>query len=88
MFNIGTVNSSGLLTVKQDATPGMVSFVAASITGKPEYGSVGTVMIDPFGGGGNCGSDNPDVASIRINNGSTINASFSTGSVQVGIFGC
>lgn len=83
MFNIGTVSSSGLLSVKQDATPGMVSFVAASITGKPEYGSVGTVMIDPFGGGGNCGSDNPNVASIRINNGSTINVSFSAGNVQV-----
>lgn len=84
MFNIGTVNSSGLLTVKQDATPGMVSFVAASITGKPEYGSVGTVMVDPFGGGGgNCGADNPNVASIRISNGSTINVSLTGGTVQV-----
>jgi len=83
MFNIGTVNSNGLLTVNQNATPGMVSFVAASITGKPEYGSVGTVMIDPFGGGGNCGQDNPNVASIRINNGSNITASFSAGTVQV-----
>jgi len=45
IFNIGTVNSTGLVTVKPEAVPGLASFVIAYIGNNPDYGSVAPIIV-------------------------------------------
>lgn len=49
MFNIGTVNSTGLVTIKQDAMVGMASIVVAYETGKPHIAGAALITISVGG---------------------------------------
>ncbi|HOE04678.1 MAG TPA: Ig-like domain-containing protein [Bacteroidales bacterium] len=45
MFDIGTVSTTGLVTIKQDAMIGMASMVIAYETGRPHIGGGALIMI-------------------------------------------
>ncbi len=66
MFDIATVNNSGLVTMKSDAMAGMMTMVVASISDKPEIGGAASI-IAAIADQCDCGEDNPSVASIQVN---------------------
>jgi len=49
MFNIGTVNTTGLVSIKQDAIAGMASIVVAYETGKPHIAGAALITISVGG---------------------------------------
>jgi len=64
ILDIATVNQSGLVTMKSDATIGLASFVAAYSPSDDEIEpGVSIIMVSQC----DCGSDNPSVASISTN---------------------
>lgn len=75
IFDIGTVDNTGKVTLKTGAMPGMQSFVIAYVDGSETIDAgVGTIMVgiaDPC----NCGPNNPNVASIGVNQ-TVVNLSF------------
>lgn len=74
ILNIGTVSSTGLVTVKTDAIQGNASTVVCYVTGK-EYTAGGAMVMVGVQAGDDCGSGNPAVASITVAEGNTINLS-------------
>ena len=71
MFDIATVDATGLVSVKSDAIPGMMSFVVANITGNENLmGGAGFMVSINTGGDCDCGTGNPDIASISVPNNS------------------
>jgi len=84
-LNIGTItgsgslNKTGSLNVKSDALPGNASFVLASVGGS-ETAAGGAAVQVAVGTGGDCGQGNPDVATIQITNGTSVNLSVTMGS--------
>ena len=72
MFDIATVNATGLVTLKSNAFAGMSTFVMAYDHNNPYVGSVGTIMV-AVADDCNCGAGNADVSSIQVSNGNTIN---------------
>lgn len=46
IFNIGTVSSTGLVSISATATPGLASFVEVYIGSNPEYGNAAPILID------------------------------------------
>lgn len=75
LFDVGTVNSSGLVTVKSNASIGAQSFVIASVPGSSTAVGVGIISVSFFSA--DCGTGNPDVASINITNTAPIEMSLS-----------
>ena len=71
IFDIATVDATGKVTVKNDALPGLSTFVIASVPGNPN--AVGAAMISVALC--DCGTGNPDVNSISISNGDPISLS-------------
>ena len=74
MFNIATVDNNGLITMNSDAAIGMMTFLIAGIPGSEYAVGVSTISVSMFSS--DCGTGNPDVATIEITNGSTIDLSF------------
>lgn len=85
-LNVGTVSASGNLNknatfnVKADAMPGMTTFLVAQV-GNSEYAVGGASISVAVSGGGDCGNGNPDVKSISVQNGTTINLSLFGGNI-------
>ncbi|MFM7023360.1 MAG: Ig domain-containing protein [Flavobacteriales bacterium] len=82
MFDIGSVDANGKVTIKGDAMPGMSSVVIATVPGASEYVGGAALVSVAIGGGADCGSGNPDVATITIAQGSSANLSI-TGTSQI-----
>ncbi|MBI5541287.1 MAG: Ig-like domain-containing protein [Bacteroidia bacterium] len=78
MFDIATVNATGLVTLKSNAFAGMSTFVMAYDHNNPWVGSVGTIMVG-IADDCDCGSGNSSVNSIQVANGSTINMTMISG---------
>jgi len=76
MFDVATVNASGLVTVRQNATPGLATFVDCSLPSPTIYpgGAIISVAINQ---GEDCGAGNPSVATIDVNNGNSFNLNLS-----------
>ena len=67
VFDIATVDANGLVSVKSDASPGMISYVVANVTGNENLmGGAGFMASINTGGDCDCGTGNPDVASISV----------------------
>jgi len=63
-FDIATVNSTGLVTVKTDALPGMQTFIMANVTGNTELGGGAAITVSLC----DCGDGNPNVQTINASN--------------------
>ncbi|MDD3686801.1 MAG: Ig-like domain-containing protein [Bacteroidales bacterium] len=73
MFDIATVNSSGLVTMKSDAMPGMMTMVVAyDLTN--EYVGGASAIIAAVADDCDCGAGNPQVHHITVNQ-TTVNLS-------------
>ncbi len=79
MFDIGTVDANGKVTIKGDAMPGMSSVVIATVPGASEYVGGAALVSVAISGGSDCGTGNPDVATITIAQGSSANLSIMGG---------
>lgn len=66
MFDIATVNSSGLVTMKSDAMPGMMTIVIAYDINNPEVGGAAAI-IAAVADECDCGNGHPDVSYITVN---------------------
>lgn len=81
IFDIATVSSSGMVSIKSNASPGLVTFVVASDANDPEVQSgISTVSVAIGSGGGsggscNCGTQNADAVNIDLSSSSTVNMS-------------
>lgn len=79
MFDIATVNATGLVTMNSSAMIGMSTVVLAHVS-SPTIGSgAGLVMVSDC----NCGTTTAGVTHISVSNGSSINLSISGGPVVV-----
>ncbi len=75
MFDVGTVDNNGKVTIKQTASPGMQAFVLAYVDGSETIdGGVGMISVG-FADPCNCGPNNANVASISVSE-TTLNLSF------------
>ena len=72
MFDIATVNSTGLVTLKSNAFAGMMTFVMVSDQANPWVGSVGSITVG-IADDCNCGAGNASVANIPVTNSQPIN---------------
>lgn len=67
IFDVGTVDNTGKVTIKTDAIQGLQAFVIAYVEGvetiEPGVGIVSVGVAEAC----NCGADNPNVASISVN---------------------
>lgn len=73
VFDIAAIDANGLVSVKSNATPGMMSFVVANITGNENLmGGAGFMVSINTGGDCDCGTGNPDVVSISVPDNSII----------------
>ncbi|MDD4150146.1 MAG: Ig-like domain-containing protein [Bacteroidales bacterium] len=66
MFDIATVNSSGLVTMKSDAMAGMMTFVVAYDISNPYVGGASSI-IAAIADDCDCGTGNPLVDHITVN---------------------
>lgn len=73
MFDIATVNSSGLVTMKSDAMPGMMTFVAAYDVTNSNVGGA-SAIIAAIADDCDCGAGNANVHHITVNQ-NTVNLS-------------
>lgn len=78
LFDIATVNSNGLVTMNDDAMPGMMTFVGAYDQNNTDAGGVATIMV-AIAGDCDCGDGNPDVNNIEIANTDPIEVSLTSG---------
>jgi uncharacterized protein YjdB len=76
IFNIATVDANGLVSMKSDATPGMMTFLIGLVPGSKYAVGVSTITASFFSS--DCGSGNSSVSTITITNGSTIDLSFTS----------
>jgi hypothetical protein len=65
MFDFATVDANGLVSVNSNAMPGNMTFVAAMLSNNQDVGGVAVIMVSLC----DCGTGNPDVASIDIASG-------------------
>ncbi|MFM7021466.1 MAG: Ig domain-containing protein [Flavobacteriales bacterium] len=71
-FDIGTVDVSGKVTLKNTAMMGMMSVVIATVPGASEYvGGAAIVEVDMNTGSNPCGTGNADVTNITIAEGAS-----------------
>lgn len=66
IFDIATINSSGLANVKSNATPGLITYVTAAHPSDPDIASGVGVLSVAIGSGCNCGSQDPNAASLNL----------------------
>ena len=78
MFDIATVNTTGLVTLKSNAFAGMSTFVMAYDHNNPWVGSVGTIMV-AIADDCNCGAGNAAVDHITVSNPQPINITLTSG---------
>lgn len=78
IFDIATVDQNGLVTMKSNAMPGMMTFVAVWDQANPNAGAASAIMV-AIADDCDCGAGNPDVNSIQVSNGNTINMTLSSG---------
>lgn len=76
MFDIATVNGSGLVTMRTTATPGLVTFVECSLPSPTVYAG-GAALSVAINQGEDCGSGNPAVSVINVTNGNSFSLSLS-----------
>jgi uncharacterized protein YjdB len=69
IFDIATVNTSGLVTMKSSAQLGLMTFLSASVNGNPNAMGAASISV---GMALNCGSGNSSVNSISVSNGNSI----------------
>lgn len=66
MFDIATVNNSGLVTMKSDAMAGMMTYVVAYDASNPYVGGA-SAIIAAIADDCDCGTGNPEVDHITVN---------------------
>lgn len=75
IFDIATVDNSGNVTVKSNASPGLMTFAMASDPNdaeiQPGVGSISVALASNC----NCGTANVDADNIKINSATTVNLS-------------
>lgn len=84
IFDIATVTQTGLVTMKSNAMPGMMTFVAAWDPNNPENGAAAAITV-AIADDCDCGAGNPDVVTINVANGNTINMTLMSGPVQLNV---
>ncbi len=84
MFDIATVSQSGLVSMKSNAMAGMMTFVGVWDQNNPNNGAAATIMV-AIADDCDCGAGNPEVASITVSNGNTINMTMMGGPVQLNV---
>lgn len=77
VFDVATVNSTGLVTMRQNAMAGLMTFVECSLPSPTIMPGVSAITV-AINQGEDCGAGNPDVATINVLNGSTFNLNVST----------
>ena len=80
MFDIATVNATGLVTMKPEATPGMMTFVAVWDQANPNAGAASSIMV-AIADDCDCGAGNAAVSTITVSNGNVINMNMMTTTV-------
>ena len=83
LFDIATVNSSGLVTVRSDAMAGLTSFVMAYIAGNEDIEPGIGVIAVPIGTPCDCGTALPQASSIRLNSARNLTLSLFSGPSQI-----
>jgi uncharacterized protein YjdB len=84
IFDIATVNSSGLVTMKSSAQLGLMTFISASVIGNPNAMGAAGLSV---GMALNCGPGNSSVNSIAVSNGSSVTLSLFGGPVTLNATG-
>lgn len=79
IFDIATVSSTGLVTMKSSATLGLSTVVIAHTSSPTVEGGAGLLMVSDC----NCGTTTPGVTQITVTGGSTLNISMMGGPVTV-----
>ena len=79
MFDIATVNSTGIVTMNSSATVGMSSVVVAHVSSPTIDPGVGLIMVSDC----NCGTTTPGVDHINLTGGNTMNISLTSGPATV-----
>jgi hypothetical protein len=79
MFDIATVNSSGLVTMNSSAMMGMSTVVIAHVNSPTIEEGAGLVMVSDC----NCGAGTPGVHHINVTGGTTLNISLMGGPVTL-----
>lgn len=83
MFDIATVNSTGLVTLKSNAFAGMMTFVVASDHNNPYVAGVGSISV-AVADDCNCGAGNSLVDHITVTDSQPINLNlFSSSQAQI-----
>lgn len=79
IFDIATVNSTGLVTMNTSASVGLASMVVAHVTSPTIDPGVALIMVSDC----DCGTTTPGVDHINLPGGNTMNASITGGPVTV-----
>jgi len=79
IFDIATVSSSGLVTMKSSATVGLSTVVIAHVASPTIEEGAGLIMVSDC----NCGTTTAGVDHIVVSGGTTINVSLSAGPVVI-----
>lgn len=75
IFDVATINSNGLATVKSNATPGLITYVMASHPSDPDISpGVGALSV-AVSTGCNCGTQDPNAASLNLISPSSVTVS-------------
>ncbi len=77
VFDVATVNNSGLVTMRQNAMAGLVTFVECSLPSPTIMPGVSAITV-AISQGEDCGAGNSEVATINVTNGNTFNLNLST----------
>jgi len=84
VFDIGTVDDNGLVSIKSNGMPGMTgTLLAQDLNDESLMGAASFVVGLPSDC--DCGMGNSDVASIEVSNSTPINTSLFGGSVQLNV---
>ena len=76
MFDVATVDANGLVSVKNNAVAGMMTFILANVTGKEEtMGGAGLMVAVTIADDCDCGEGDPQIVSITVPE-SSVNLSF------------
>lgn len=75
IFDIATINSSGLATVKSSASPGLMTYVMASHPSDPDIEPGVGILSIALSTGCNCGTQDPLATSLNLNSPNTVTLS-------------
>lgn len=76
IFDIATVNSSGLVTMRDNITPGVSTIVLASIPGNPDVEPGAAMILAAVSGPCDCGTQNANATQLVLTSPSTITVGF------------